>query len=106
MKGHIHSSQLIGRYTMLDPLDESLELVNRLWARTCTAVADSRSLKVAVKVLHIVDLLCDPLIVVLGAVGEDHLIGQTVPSDQLAIASFEQRQVGVRGSHDAGVLVT
>lgn len=89
MKGHIHSRQLIRRYTLLHPLDENLELANRLRTRASSAMADARSFEVAIEVLHAIDLLCDSLVVVFSAVRKDEMIGQTVPCDQLAVASFK-----------------
>jgi hypothetical protein len=68
-------------------------------------MGDSRSFEVAIEVLYTIDLVVDSLIVVFCAVREDEIIGQTVPSDQLAFTGFEQRQVWVGGAYDAGVLV-
>ena len=90
MKCHVHSGQFIRRYTLLDPLDESLEFANRLWTRASSAMGYSRSFEVAVEVLNTFNLLCDSLVVVFGPVREDELISQTVPSDELAVAGFKQ----------------
>ena len=89
MKSHVHSGQFIRRYALLDPLDKSLELANRLWARASSTMANSRGFEIAIEVLHISDFLANSLVVILSAVREDEVIGQAVPGDQLAVASFE-----------------
>ena len=89
MESHVHSGQFIRRYALLDPLDKSFELANRLWARASSTMANSRSFEVAIEVLHTLDLLCYSIVVVFSAVGENEVIGQTMPSDQLAVTSFE-----------------
>lgn len=105
IKRRIHHRQSIRRNAILNPLDQRLQIVPRLRAGTSAAMADSGSFEDAVKVLHAGDFGHDPLVVVFGAVGEDQLVGEAVPGDDLAAVGFEEAEVGVGGADDTGELV-
>lgn len=105
-KRYVARLERVRSNTVFNPIHERVEVVGdtQTWPAN-TTVPNTGHLKVAKEVLSLRNLFRHVLVVEHRLVRKDTLVGGALPRDELAATSFVEREVGVAGVHDAGVLV-